>query len=565
MSSENQRSIAITEASISDFIPTVRTEEGKFKYSYTIPIFQREFVWEYSDLKNLWDSIYRNYPIGSFMIWESEEELLGNRQIAENIYLVKAEGTKYKYILDGQQRLTSLIVSILKGKKKKEGRKNPTDLTLYFSLRNAKKEMEIEEFEEKKKIPLFFTQNDVKKMSDEEKRYLIDVAKLVNFDTEVFSKFFKSGEEEYANLYHVIYQKLHDYKLSIITLKNIPKEEVAELFTRVNTSGKKLSTIDLITAYTYNDDFYLRGDNYLEKLFGEDGDLDTLNYNDLDPLLFIRLISMIKFDSCTESDLFKLKSKDFKEQWNRASDALIEAVQFLRELNITSSIILPYSPMAVSMSYFFYLLKEKTMSDDIKKAIVRWFWIKSLNGSYQGATNEEIAKDCVDFRKYLETNTGFSFSLTKNIDNDALINEKLNLSSGFCKTLLCLMANNKPYDFTNHKEINIYDVLVEYKKSELHHIFPRKSDIGKKFSEDEINSIMNICFLPKFSNGSVVRNTNPSDYFNNKVKPNPNWIEDLKSNFIPYDNSSGIWNDEYKQFLKQRSELILNNIKSVII
>src|SRR3989338_5862731 len=117
------RSIKIEELEISEFIPKRMTEDGKFKYSYTIPKFQREFVWDYTDLKDLWDSIYRNYPIGSFMIWESEEELSDNRQIADNIYLERSEGYTFKYILDGQQRITSLIVSVLKGLKKREGKK----------------------------------------------------------------------------------------------------------------------------------------------------------------------------------------------------------------------------------------------------------------------------------------------------------------------------------------------------------------------------------------------------------------------------------------------------------
>lgn len=564
---EDNRSIQIAEVDIDDFIPKKTNEEGKFKYSYTIPQFQRDFVWEYKDIKDLWDSIYRNYPLGSFMIWESREELSNNRQIADNISLVKTEGNMFRYILDGQQRMTSLIVSVIGGLKKTEKRKKPMDLKVYLSLKSAKQENEETDFENKKKIQLFFTKNDIKKWSEEEKKYLVEVSKLIVFDDGIYSKFFDSGDKEFAKLYQNIYHRITKYKLSIITLKNIPKEEVCELFTRVNTQGKKLSTIDLITAYTYADDFYLRGETYLEKLFGESGELEHLNYEDIDELLFIRLVSMIKSEACTESDLFELKSKDFKENWILASDSLKEAILFLRSMNITSPKILPYSPMLVSLGYFFYLIrKNKTpFTDELKRSIMNWFWIKSINADYQGATNEEIRNDCINFKNYLEHKVSFSFLISKRIDIETLINEKINLSSGFCKTILCLMANNSPFDFTNHKAINIYDVLVEYKKSELHHIFPQRSEIARNYPKEQINSILNICFLPKVSNGSI-SNDNPSLYFNKKVKEKntQHYLSDLRSNLIPSDEDSAIWDDDFKKFLHQRASLMLSKISELV-
>ncbi len=560
------RHIDIKDEPLSDFIPKKMTEEGKYKYPYTIPIFQRDFVWDYKDLKKLWDSIYRHYPIGSFIIWESEEELLDNRQIAENISLFRTGGNTYKYILDGQQRITSLVVSIFSGVKKRPDRKKPMDLTLYFSLKNAKKENKEEQFEEKKNIELFFSKNDIKKWLPEEKKYLIEVSKLVNFDTDTFVQFLDS-DREIAELYKTVNDRIQKYKLSIITLKNIPREEVSELFTRVNTQGKKLSTIDLLTAYTYNPDFYLKGEDYLEGLFGTSGKLDRLNYSDLDELLFIRLISMIKKAECKESDLYEIKSEGFKEHWDKASDAFIEAIDFLKKMNITSPTILPYSPMLVSLAYFFYLMRINRvgLSDELNKVITKWFWIKSLNGDYQGATNEEIKNDCSSFKNYIETKKKFTYSTKKKLLSPEIISdEKMNLSSGFCKTILCLMANMHPKDFTNHNNINIYDVLVEYKKNEYHHIFPKKSAAVIRFSADKVNSITNICFLPKKSNGSI-SNDDPSKYFVEKVKnKNTHYVDDLNLNLIPSEKTSGIWKDDFDKFLKERSELIHKKLKTFI-
>ncbi|MGV8172074.1 MAG: GmrSD restriction endonuclease domain-containing protein [Candidatus Woesearchaeota archaeon] len=563
---QEERSIDIDDESLSEFIPKKMTEEGKYKYSYTIPKFQREFVWEYSDLKDLWDSIYRHYPIGSLMIWESEECLPDNRQIAENIFLCRTGGNTYKYILDGQQRITSLVVSIFNGLKKKSNRKNPMDLTLYISLENALTESKLISFDEKKKIKLFFSKNDIKKFTPQQEKYLVEVSKLVYFDTDIYEAFFEK-EREIAQLYKKITDRISKYKLPIITLRNMPREEVSELFTRVNTKGQKLSTIDLLTAYTYKEDFYLKGEKYLEGLFGESGKLDKINFSDLDELLFIRLISMMIKGECKESDLFEIKSEDFKKNWDKGSDAIIEAIDFLKKLNITSPIIVPYSPMIVSLSYFFYLLREKGLglSDEVNVAITKWFWIKSFNGDYQGATNEEIKNDCSAFKKYIEKSGKFEYDTDKKAySSEKIIAEKMNLSSGFCKTILCLMANLHPRDFTNHNVINIYDVLVEYKKNEYHHIFPKRSDAVAKFSDDKINSVANICFLPKKSN-SHISNDNPSEYFIHKVKEkNVHYLEDLNTNIIPHHKESGIWVDDFETFLNNRAQKIYEILQKLI-
>jgi len=494
-----------------------------------------------------------------------------NREIAQNIYLDKLGGTTYKYILDGQQRITSIIVSYLNGVKNHPHKINPMDLTIYFSLKNAKKEDAEPNFEEKKKIKLFFSKKDRKELSPEEQGYLIEVNKLVKFYPDIYAQFFDK-ERDIAEIYHKITNRIGKYKLSIITLKNIPREEVSELFTRVNTKGQKLSTIDLLTAYTYNSDFYLKDENnYLEALFGNsntEGKLEKTKYNDLDELSFIRLISLIRKGECKESDLFEIKADDFKTYWEIASDSLFDAINFLEKMNITSSVIFPYEPMIISLAYFQYILRVNKigLSEDIRKDITKWFWVKSFNGDYQGATNEEIKKDCEAFKRYIENKSEFNYNTTKrDYSSDEIIATKLNLSSGFCKTILCLMANVYPKDFTNHNDVDIYNaVLIKYKKNEYHHIFPKKSSALIGVTDDKKNSIVNICFLPKQSNESV-SNNNPSIYFVDKVKTkNTHYKEDLDSNLIPSDEVSGIWDNNFDKFLKDRAGLIYTKIKEAM-
>lgn len=77
-----------------------------------IPDFQRDFVWERTQIIDLLDSIYKHYPIGSFLFWESNDKICTYKNIG-NIELKPApEGHPINYVLDGQQRITSLFASV---------------------------------------------------------------------------------------------------------------------------------------------------------------------------------------------------------------------------------------------------------------------------------------------------------------------------------------------------------------------------------------------------------------------------------------------------------------------
>ena len=87
---------------IDRLIPKI--EEGDIK----IPAFQRGFVWNQNQVLELLDSIYRDYPIGSILLWNSNERLKSTRNIGG--FLIPDREPEYpvNYVLDGQQRLATI-------------------------------------------------------------------------------------------------------------------------------------------------------------------------------------------------------------------------------------------------------------------------------------------------------------------------------------------------------------------------------------------------------------------------------------------------------------------------
>src|ERR1700730_17598441 len=79
-----------------------------------LPMFQREFVWEKEQSAKLIDSILKGFPIGTFIFWKTKEELRSCKEVGNHKLPETPKGDYVQYILDGQQRITSLY-AIRKG------------------------------------------------------------------------------------------------------------------------------------------------------------------------------------------------------------------------------------------------------------------------------------------------------------------------------------------------------------------------------------------------------------------------------------------------------------------
>lgn len=111
----------------------VNIRNGKIR----IPDFQREFVWELSQIIRLLDSIYHHYPIGSFLFWRTDDEIQAYRRVGE-IELRQADENSVQYVLDGQQRITSLFASLEQASiaHRINGKKVTKSVQVYFDLDN---------------------------------------------------------------------------------------------------------------------------------------------------------------------------------------------------------------------------------------------------------------------------------------------------------------------------------------------------------------------------------------------------------------------------------------------
>jgi len=341
-------------------------ERGKIK----IPPFQRKFVWSRSKVIKLLDSIYHEFPIGSFFFWQiSQKDALSFRDIAE-LELPKPEKfDEIDFILDGQQRITSLYVAI-RGKKieiqKIKGKKNrPTDYgKISFDL-----------------IQECFV---LKRKKITSNTHIIPLCEILGDNHLKINNDLTTDEQKtnFARCHNIF----HYYPLPLIKVRDTKLEDAIEIFERINQGGQKLSIFDLVVASTWNQDFDLRIKyEDFEKKIKETG------FGKINPELVLYATSLIINGYCRQQYLLKIKKEEISQKWSKIENALELAIDYLRNnLGVKIFDFVPYPSMISLLAYLFYNISGHHLDSRQSEYVNKWFWSYSLGERY--STSRDTAK-----------------------------------------------------------------------------------------------------------------------------------------------------------------------------
>ncbi len=233
------RHISVQEMKVREF--TGMLEKSRF----LIPSFQREFVWDQEGIVKLWESLYRFYPMGSILCWETEIRLNIHRKVGGIIFKdpPNAETHNRVYILDGQQRATALLLPLMGRKRKITGGK-VFDYTLYFDATDESFFFAHELNRRRRKVPQGFLIRPGEIIGDH--RSIMDAASR----EPGFNQTIRKSIGQLARIFS-------DYNLSLIRIKGYDIRAVREIFERINQEGKALSSMDIMIARTFRDYEYL--------------------------------------------------------------------------------------------------------------------------------------------------------------------------------------------------------------------------------------------------------------------------------------------------------------------
>lgn len=507
-----------------------------------IPQFQREFVWSKAQSAKLMDSILKGYPIGTFILWKTRERLRSIRNIGNITLPSTQDGDFIQYVLDGQQRMTSLYASL-------EG------------VMIAREDGNKEDFSEMYVDLTVSDEDDIVVCDVEEKNQgtYIKIKDLYEGKIKVLNNF----DEKYHTKLQDYKDRIKTYDFSAILIKESPVDVATEIFTRINVGGKSLSVFEIMVAKTYDPSKNFDLAEKYEELIEE---LDQCDYGTISDATVLQTIAVILKGDCTKKTILGLDKAKFISIWDEATDAIKYAVDYFRGFyRIPVSQLLPYNALIIPFSYYFYRKKTKPTGDQ-QKLLQDYFWRVSLTERFSSSVETKIGKD---IKRIDEIFNGVQpcYDFEVNLTTDYISNNGwFSAGRSYIKALLCILVYQQPQSFNDGSLVNISnDWLKQANSKNYHHFFPKSYLLKKGRDAFSINHIFNITIVDDFLNKREIRAKAPSIYMKKFRKENQDITATMKTHLINGLDLHGIWANDYDMFFKKRGEAFRNELKKRII
>lgn len=512
-----------------------------------LPMFQREFVWDKEQSAKLIDSILKGYPIGTFILWKTRETLRSVKDIGNHKLPDTPKGDYAQYILDGQQRITSLY-AIRKGIRITKDKKEINYRDIYVNL----------DYD-----PL--SDEQIVTSQKEEGKIYVSVHDLLTSDALDFIE--EIGKEK-ARKFQEYKTNLTTYDFATITIKDYPIEIACDVFSRINTGGKPLTLFEIMVAMTYDEsknfDLALKYDELLHGSDEVDKSLAKAKFETVPAATVLQAVAAITVDSIRAKDILKIRREKFIANWDPMVSSMFTTVDFIRtKLHVPVSQLLPYASLLVPFTYFFYKNSNKRPTEVQAKLLKQFFYWVGLNWRYSGSTETKIAEDLKKIGLILKEKKPKYSSNELEVSAEDIADTWFSAGNSNVKAILCLFAAQKPRNLDDDSDVILDNSNLKIASSRnYHHFFP-KAYINKHFKDSEPNLVANITLIDAASNNKI-RAKAPSFYVEEFKGSNSKLAASLKSHLIGGPKDFGIVDDDYERFIVRRSAAIATALNEAL-
>jgi hypothetical protein len=514
-------------------------ETGKIK----IPQFQRNFVWSKEASAKLLDSIIKRYPIGTFILWKTNETLRSIKEIGGLDFPQTPEGDYVQYVLDGQQRITSLYAGFKGCKIKTADTNKEVDYSEIF--------IDLEADEDEEVV--------VSEIDENRPHAFIKITELLKGGLGLATK--------YDQRYH---ERIEDYKVRFaeytyqtITVSEAPIDIATEIFTRVNINGKSLTVFEIMVAKTFD---AVRDFDLSEKYDQLISRLSEINYDTISHSTVLQSVSVCMIKECATKHILKLSKKDFIDIWDKVMSAFESAAEYFKTYyRIPVSQLLPYDSLLIPFTYYFFNHPDRPLGTH-QKALQDFFWRTTLTTRYTSGAETKIAQDIKKVDCIL-SDKAVSYDESVDVSTDFISNNGyFSAGRAYIKGLLCILSYHQPKSFIDNALVIVdNNYLKQANSKNYHHFFPR-AYLNKKGVEDfYVNHIANITIVDDFLNKRKIRDKAPSRYMSAFIKQNAEIEEALKSHLIGDVNDFGIMDNDYDVFFEKRIRYFSRELKKRLI
>jgi hypothetical protein len=500
-----------------------------------IPTFQRSFVWDGERVAYFMDSLYKAYPVGSLLLWRTHARLKTENKLGPFSLPDPEPKMPVDYVLDGQQRITSIygvFQTDQPGAEEDWSR-------VYFDFQ-AEADAQQSQFvvlnEDTPDINRYFPLRCL-------------------FDTTAYRRAAAGFGEQLAKRADSLYERFKEVQIPVLSLETEDKKSVAIVCERVNRKGVPLSTLQLLTAWTWSDDFDL------QQAFADLAeDLGPFGFDELgeDDNLLLRCCSAFLTGDAGPEKLVDVTGTRVREKFEEIMNGIKGAIDFLKaNIGVVSLKNLPFYTILVPLSVFFASPKETHVqrTSEQTSALVQWFWRCVFSRRYSSGVLRYLAEDIAEINKLRAGGQSKLADIPITIDEKFFTDNIFRLNTVNTKTFILMLAQTKPLSFVSGAPVGLEEVLRAYNKTEFHHLYPRSVLKKAKRDSQEINCLANYCFLSKVDN-TVIGGTNPSLY---RARMPQDVAEILNRAICPL----SLFADNFEQFVAARAALLAEKAKSL--
>ncbi|GAA6993849.1 DUF262 domain-containing protein [Helicobacter pylori] len=544
---------------------------------YFLPNIQREYVWlkkaDEKKIEQLFDSILRGYPIGSFLFWKLQKEDIArsdeqdenklNFQLYqfltnyderkphnEKIYIEQIRRDDLCIVLDGQQRLTSLYIG-LKGtrtlKKKRAKTNNPNayeEKRLYLNLKhqpNMDNPEDNYQFEFHAKAP-----------ENDKKHFWFKVGDILELES-VWNYAKDHGIEGNAlNLLEKLNKAFHTDKLiSFFEEKEKNLNKVLNIFIRVNSGGVKLSYSDLLMSIltaSFSSDIREKMNELVDAL--KDKGFPNVEQ---DQVLKTCLLLIGKDTTFELKNFNKNNIKEIEENWEKITESIYNAAKLLETFGYAKYL---GSAYILSTLAYFYFLRQKMDKNDEEQAL-KFVRNAQITSYFTPSTDTKLSIIAHSIKE-ARTFEAFNHNLAKHETNP------LKITNDAIEEMMCSSSHNRVFPI-----LQILYPNLNYKTTTFHidHIYPKSkfkkknNKLDKDFYECG-NHLYNLQLLEGQEN-SAKKDKDPEAWLKEEYK-NEQAIEEYeKRNYI--DPTLKLEWENIKEFRETREKAIIKRLKEVLL
>lgn len=322
-----------------------------------IPSFQRGIKWKREDAAKLFDSLYRGFPIGTLLFWETSAE--AGEVTFGTIRISAGARSDALWVVDGQQRLVSLARVLLAPQPDND------EFALYFDLDTG---------DFKPPPPA----------RDEDPSRWLPMTEVLESEKLMQWVFAHTAENKVRReRAFTLGRRIREYDIPVYLVRTNREETLREVFGRINSTGKKLLQSEVFDAL-----HGARAQSRPATIPQIAAELEELDFGRVDDKLLYRLLRVLQGEEVferVEDGPLRLSEAEAERAYRQTTDTAKRVIQFLmKEAGIPRYDLLPYKQPFVLLGKFFHLYPSPRPRS--RELLARWVWRGALNGAHRGDT-----------------------------------------------------------------------------------------------------------------------------------------------------------------------------------